>query len=140
MTFMDQSLGIENITYTGANVEPDGINPGVVHQRCGTGTVKGNRGTINDFEIPVGSLKLQNGNTVNLPFTKTTLANGESTATIVHDLRLGGDAPHDPHDRLAAAQTTTQSTYHFTLESADQINDESSASCRTRSVLSAREI
>jgi flagellar hook protein FlgE len=126
MTFMDQSLGIENITYTGANVEPDGIDPGVSINGSGQVRVKGNRGTINDFEIPVGALKLQNGNTVNLPFTKTTLANGESTATSFTIYDSVGTPLTIRMTAWRAAQTTTQSTYHFTLESSDQINDESS--------------
>jgi flagellar hook protein FlgE len=124
MAFMDQSMGIDNITYTGANVEPDGVNPGITLNASGQMLIKGNRGVNNDIEIPVGAIKKQGGGTVSLAYTKSTVANGESTTTSFTIYDSKGTPLTVRMTAWRDGQTSAESSYRFTLESAHQRPDE----------------
>ena len=126
MAFFDQSIGIENITYSGANVEPDGVQPGVSINGTGQIQIKGNRGTVNDFTIPVGALVNQSGSSINLPFTKSQTANGESTVSAFTIYDSLGTPITARITSWLDAQSTTETKFHYTIESADQKNDETS--------------
>jgi len=134
MTFMDQAIGIENITYSGSNVEPDGINPGITLNASGQMRIKGNRGTNNDIDIPVGAIKKQGGGTVNLAFSKSTVANGESTTTSFTIYDSKGTPLTVRMTAWRDGQSSTESSYHFTLESADQRPDESTGIMQNKDI------
>jgi flagellar hook protein FlgE len=116
--FIGDTLGLQ--TGGAIPVDADGIPVGVSIDPSGQLVVKGNRGTANDFDIPVGSMTVA-GNSVPISFTSgANRANGESAVTnfTIYDSQ---GAPLDV--RMAAymeSQGPNQTTYRYTLESADQ--------------------
>src|SRR5262249_6435030 len=116
--YLGDTLGLQ----TGGTipVDADAIPVGVSLNAGGQLLVKGNRGTVNDFDLPVGPMSGA-GSAVPIPFTPAaSRANGESAATnfTIYDSQ---GTPLDV--RMSAymeSQVPNQTTYRYTLESADQ--------------------
>ena len=117
--FMDETLGI----HSGGDVPNDGntgAQPGVVLNN-GQIEITGNQGKVNEISIGLGALQ-SDGSTINLPFTKTATANGESTLTdfTIYD-SLG--SPINVRISLAKESETEDSvTFRYFMESADNAN------------------
>lgn len=117
-TFIGDTLGLQ----TGGTipVDSDGIPVGVSINASGQLVVKGNRGIVNDFDIPVGSLAA-NGNTVPLTFTPTgPRANGESTTTSFTVYDSLGSPLKVQMSAYMESQSPNKTTYRYLLTSADQ--------------------
>lgn len=116
-TFMRDTMGLQ----TGGTIPTDAdaiaVGTSIVGGQI---RIKGNRGTVNDFDLPVGSMTV-NGAAVPLSFTASAnRANGESTVTAftVYD-SLGTDLTV----RMSAyleSQASNVTTYRYMLESPDQ--------------------
>ncbi len=102
-------------------VDADGIPVGVSINASGQILVKGNRGTVNNFSIPVGSITA-GGNAVPIPFTPspTVIANGESATTTFTIYDSLGTPLTVRMSSYMESQTSNKTTYRYTLESADQ--------------------
>ena len=116
--FVGDTLGLQ----TGGSipVDADGIPVGVSIDPSGQLVVKGNRGTANDFDLPVGSMTVA-GNSVPIAFTAgANRANGESAVTnfIIYDSQ--GTPLNVRMSAYMESQGPNQTTYRYTLESADQ--------------------
>jgi len=121
MNFLDNAYGLQS---TGSPDFPiptdaDGIPVGVHVTAGGVLQIKGNRGTVNDIDLPVGSLNGPNG-AVPLGFTAgMNRANGESTTTsfIVYDSL--GQAITVRMSATLESQDSNSTTFRYFLESAD---------------------
>ncbi len=116
-TFMSDTLGLQ----TGGTipVDGDGIPAGVSINASGQLVVKGNRGTVNDFNLPVGSMTA-GGNAVPISFTSGETANGESTTTTFTVYDSLGTPLNVRMTAYMESQGPNNTTYRYTLESADQ--------------------
>ncbi len=117
-TFMGDSMGLQ----TGGTipVDGDGIPVGVSINAGGQLLVKGNRGTVNDIDIPVGAMTV-NGVSVPIAFTPSVpRANGESTTTTFTVYDSLGTPLAVRMSAYLESQSANKTTYRYTLESADQ--------------------
>jgi flagellar hook protein FlgE len=117
-TFISNTLGLQ----TGGTipVDGDGIPVGISINGSGQLVIKGNRGTVNDFDIPVGALTV---NSTSVPITFTpgiNRANGESTTTSFTVYDSLGTALNVRMSAYKESQGPNKTTYRYTLESADQ--------------------
>jgi flagellar hook protein FlgE len=100
-------------------VDGDGIPVGVSIVG-GQILVKGNRGTVNDIDLPVGSMTV-NGNSVPIAFTPgVPRANGESTTTTFTVYDSLGTPLNVRMSAYMESQGPNKTTYRYSLESADQ--------------------
>ena len=118
LSLIQGNLGLQ----TGGAIptDADSIAVGASVNTSGEIQIKGNRGTVNDFDLPIGALTV-NGVALNLPFTAgTNRANGESTQTsfLVYDSL--GSAVTVHVSAVMESQSTNQTTYRYFLDSADQ--------------------
>ena len=117
-TFISDTLGLQ----TGGTipVDGDGIPVGVSINAGGQLLVKGNRGTVNNFSLPVGSMTA-NGNGVPIVFTPgVATANGESSTTTFTVYDSLGTPLNVRMSAYMESQGPNNTTYRYTLESADQ--------------------
>jgi len=117
-TFIGDTLGLQ----TGGTipVDADGIPVGVSINASGQLLVKGNRGSVNDISLPVGSITAD-GNSVPITFTPgATPANGESTTTTFTVYDSLGTPLNVRMTAYMESQSPNKTTYRYTLESADQ--------------------
>lgn len=117
-TFMSDTLGLQ--TGGAIPVDADAIPVGVSINAGGQLLVKGNRGTVNDFDIPVGSITVNN---IGVPvvFTPSVArANGESTTTTFTVYDSLGTPLNIRMSAYLESQGPNNTTYQYTLESADQ--------------------
>lgn len=121
MTFMDNTLGLQGPPqFPAVPTDADGIPVGVSLTAGGQLQVKGNRGTISDFNVPVGSLTI-NGNVVPLGFSAgVDRANGESAATTFTVYDSLGTPITVRMTATLESQASNSTTYRYFLESADQ--------------------
>jgi flagellar hook protein FlgE len=116
--FYSDTLGLQ----TGGSipVDADGIPVGVSINAGGQLLVKGNRGTVNDFDLPVGSMTVS-GIGVPIVFTPSVpRANGESTTTTFTVYDSLGTPLNIRMSAYMESQGPNNTTYRYTLESADQ--------------------
>lgn len=102
--FLSQTLGINTqaglqSTTAGASVLPSGALQ-----------LAGNLGTLSDFNIDAGSLRLSTGGSVNFPTTKTQTADGESVLT-----------QFVAYDSLGSAVTVTATAYLQSLGAGNSV-------------------
>jgi len=117
INFMDDSMGIQD--YTLPTAEPDGIPPGI-SVVGGQIQIKGNRGTVNDFDLPVGTF-IVNGSTVPITFTPTgPRADGESTVTTFTVYDSLGTSITVRMSAVMESQVSNATTYRYFLETPDQ--------------------
>jgi flagellar hook protein FlgE len=117
-TFISNTLGLQ----TGGTipVDGDGIPVGISINGSGQLLIKGNRGAVNDIDIPVGSMTV-NSTTVPIAFTPSlNRANGESTTTTFTVYDSLGTALNVRMSAYMESQGPNKTTYRYTLESADQ--------------------
>lgn len=116
--FMKETLGIQS--YTPPSTEPTG-GPSTfgVDDSSGQIRILGNRGTANDFDIPVGSLRT-NGNVVSIGFTPSRRADGESASTAFTVYDSLGNALTVRMTAIMESQDSSATTYRYFLESPDQ--------------------
>jgi flagellar hook protein FlgE len=118
MNFIRDTLGIQ----TGGTIptDADGIPAGVSLTAGGQLLVKGNRGTVNDFEMTVGQMTI-GGSAVPLSFTPDpTRADGESTVTAFTLYDSLGTPLNVRMTAYMESQASNRTTYRYLLESADQ--------------------
>lgn len=116
-TFLVDTLGIQS--YTLPTAEPDGVAIGA-SVVGGQILIKGNRGTVNDFDIAVGSLT-SNGATVPITFTPSTnRADGESTLTSFNVYDSLGTSLNVRMLAVMESQSANSTTYRYFLESPNQ--------------------
>lgn len=116
--FISNSLGLQ----TGGTVpvDADGIPVGVSINTSGQLIVKGNRGTVNDFNLPIGSMTVA-GIAVPIAFMAgANRANGESAATTFTVYDSQGTPLNVRMSSYLESQGPNRTTYRYTLESADQ--------------------
>lgn len=122
-TLMDETLGLQG--GVGIPLET-GVTPNVVPQiqlnAAGEIEVIGNRGTVNDLDVTIGDLVLISGGTpatLDLAFTETQTADGESTITdyIVFD-SLGQEV-NIKFTTYLESRDSTSSTFRYFVESND---------------------
>jgi flagellar hook protein FlgE len=117
-TFINNTLGLQ----TGGTipVDGDGIPVGISINGSGQLVIKGNRGAVNDIDLPVGSMTVNN-TTVPIAFTPgLNRANGESTTTTFTVYDSLGTALNVRMSAYMESQGPNKTTYRYTLESADQ--------------------
>ncbi len=115
MDFLDQAMGLQT---TGVPVDADTIAVGV-DISAGMIRVKGNRGTVNDISIPVGS-QVMNGGVIGLDFPRTGQpADGESTFTTFVVFDSLGQALNVRMSAYKESSTTNTTTFRYLLESDD---------------------
>lgn len=121
MTLMDNTIGIHSDG--GVTIPQEGgVDPQVRLNSSGKIEIIGNRGTVNDVDITLGDLVVNDGtttSTLDLPFTKSQTADGESTITdfIVYD-SLGQEV----NVKLTAyleSRDGSSSTFRYFAESVD---------------------
>ncbi len=121
MALMDNTIGIHSDG--GVSIPQEGgVDPQVRLNASGKIEVIGNRGTINDIDITLGDLVVNNGTTtatLDVPFTKSQTADGESAITdyIVFD-SLGQEVNIKLTTYLEARDGTS-STFRYFAESVD---------------------
>lgn len=118
MDFMRDTLGLQ----TGGSIptDADAIPVGVSITAGGQIRVKGNRGTVNDFEIPVGSMTVS-GTTVPISYLPSAnRADGESTTTAFTMYDSLGTAMTVRMSAYMEQQVANRTTFRYLLESADQ--------------------
>lgn len=115
MDFIDQAMGLQTAgTPTDADTIPVGVDID-----SGTLRVKGNRGTVNDISLPIGSL-LMSGNVVGMDFGSIgDPADGESTLTTFVVFDSLGEALNVRMSAYKESQTTSSTTFRYLLESED---------------------
>lgn len=120
-TLMSNTLGLQGPpAYPNVPTDADGIAVGVSIDSTGAFQIKGNRGTVNDFDIPVGSLT-QGGSAIPIAFTAgTNRANGESATTTFTTYDSLGTAITVRMSAVLESQGSNSTTYRYFLESADQ--------------------
>ncbi len=118
--FMTQTLGLQSVP--ASETDADGISVGASITAGGQIQIKGNRGTVNDFNIPVGSLT-SNGTAVPLSFTPgPNRANGESTATSFTVYDSLGTPLTVRMSAVLDSVAPNATTFRYFLESPDQQN------------------
>ncbi|MBI3863957.1 MAG: flagellar hook-basal body complex protein [Planctomycetia bacterium] len=115
-TFFSNSLGLQ--TGGGIPVDADAIPVGVSIVG-GQILVKGNRGTVDDFTIPIGSMTI-NGAAVPISFTPTSVADGGSATTTFTVYDSLGTPLNMRMTAYLESQVSNKTTYRYLLESADQ--------------------
>jgi len=117
-TFINDTLGLQ--TGGSVPVDADGIPVGVTLNGSGQLVIKGNRGTVNDFDIPIGALTVNN-NAIPISFTPSAnRANGESTTTNFTIYDSLGTPLNVRMSAYLESQGPNKTTYRYTLESDDQ--------------------
>jgi len=121
MNFIDNTLVLQGPpANTDVPTDADGIAVGVSLTAGGQVQVKGNRGTINDFNIQIGSLT-NNGNVVPFGFTAgANRADGESAATSFTVYDSLGTPLVVRMTATLESQASNLTTYRYFLQSADQ--------------------
>ncbi len=126
MTMMDNTIGIHSDG--GVTIPQEGgVDPQVRLNSSGQIEIIGNRGTVNDIDITLGDIVVDNGttaSTLDLPFTKSQTADGESTITdfIIYD-SLGQEV----NIKLTAyleSRDGSSSTFRYFAESVDDSDDD----------------
>src|SRR5262249_1262861 len=101
-------------------VDADGVPVGVTINPSGQLVVKGNRGTVNDVSLPLGTITV-NGNTVPIGFTPgANRANGESASTSFTIYDSTGTPLDVRMSSYLESQSQSGTVYRYMLESADQ--------------------
>ncbi len=115
--FISDTLGLQ----TGGSipVDADGIPVGVSINGSGQIVVKGNRGSVNDFSIPAGSMTA-GGIAVPLAFTPGQTANGESATTTFTMYDSLGTPLNVRMTSYLESQGPDSTTYRYLLESPSQ--------------------
>ncbi|HEY3965951.1 MAG TPA: flagellar hook-basal body complex protein [Planctomycetaceae bacterium] len=117
-SFMSGTLGLQS--GNGVPVDADGIPVGVSINSSGQLLVKGNRGTVDDFSIPVGSMT-DGGSAVPITFTPSaTTADGASATTTFTIYDSLGTPLNVRMTAYMESQSANNTTYRYMLESADQ--------------------
>lgn len=118
MTFIQDTIGIQS----GGSIptDADGIAAGVSLTAGGQLQVKGNRGTVNDFEMTVGEMTIS-GSAVPVSFVPNpNRADGESTVTAFTLYDSLGTPLNVRMTAYMDSQVSNRTTYRYFLESADQ--------------------
>ena len=115
-TFIGNTLGLQS---TGVPVDADGIAVGVSINASGQILVKGNRGTADDFSLPIGSMTA-GGGAVPIAFTPGQLANGESATTTFTAYDSLGTPLNVRMTSYLESQGPNSTTYRYLLESPSQ--------------------
>jgi flagellar hook protein FlgE len=115
--FISDTLGLQS----GGTVpnDPSGNPPGVTINAGGQIVVTGNRGTVNDISIPVGSMTA-GGATVPIVFTPTQTTNGESATTTFTVYDSLGTPISVRMSAYLESQGANLTTYRYLLESPTQ--------------------
>jgi len=101
-------------------VDADGIPVGVSLNAGGQLIVKGNRGTVNGFDLPIGSMTVA-GSSVPITFVPgASRANGESATTTFKVYDSQGTALNVRMSSYMESQSANKTTFRYTLESVDQ--------------------
>ena len=117
MNFMTEAIGLQS---TGVPTDADGIAVGATVTAGGQIQIKGNRGTVNDFELPVGSMQV-NGAPLAVAFNRQgTAADGESTVTAFTVYDSLGTALTVRMSAVLESQNSATTTYRYFLECPDQ--------------------
>lgn len=120
LDFMTGTLGLQT---SGVPTDADSIAVGATVTAGGQIQIKGNRGTVNDFELPVSALQV-NGAPLSVGFSlQGTAADGESTITAFTVYDSLGTALTVRMSAVLEDQTGASTTYRYFLESADQPGD-----------------
>lgn len=116
-TFISDTLGLQ----TGGSipVDADAIPVGVSINGSGQILVKGNRGSVNDFNLPIGSMTA-GGTAVPISFIPSQTANGESATTTFTAYDSLGTPLNVRMTAYKESQSANNTTYRYQLESADQ--------------------
>jgi flagellar hook protein FlgE len=118
--FISDTLGLQPSGVGNPPVPTDAAGPvGVSITAGGAIQVIGNRGTVNDFSLPVGSLSA-GGNAVPLVFTPSQVANGESTTTTFTLYDSLGTPLNVRMTSYLESQSANDTTYRYLLESPSQ--------------------
>ncbi len=116
--FIGNTLGLE--TGGAIPVDGDGVPVGISLNASGQLVVKGNRGTANDFDLPVGSMTVA-GSSVPIPFVPgANRANGESATTTFKIYDSLGTPLNVRMTSYMESQSPGKTTYRYTLQSVDQ--------------------
>jgi len=115
--FISGTLGLQ----TGGTVpvDADAIPVGVSINGSGQILVKGNRGTADDFNLPIGSMTA-GGTAVPISFIPSQTADGESATTTFTAYDSLGTPLNVRMTAYKEAQSPNNTTYRYLLESADQ--------------------
>ncbi len=118
MTFINDTLGIQS---SGVPNDPSGggTPPGVAIDGTGHIIVTGDRGAVDDFSLPIGSMTAS-GLAVPIAFTPTQTANGESATTTFTVYDSLGTPLNVRMTAYLETQSSNNTTYRYLLESADQ--------------------
>ena len=116
-TFISGTLGLQ--TGGAVPVDADGIPVGVSINGSGQIVVKGNRGSVDDFNLPIGSMTA-GGVAVPLAFTPSQTANGESTTTTFTVYDSLGTPLNVRMTSYLESQGSNNTTYRYLLESPSQ--------------------
>ena len=121
MTLMDNTIGIQGDG--GVSIPQEGgVDPQVRLNSSGQIEVIGNRGTINEIDITLGDLVVNNGTTtatLDVPFTKSQSANGESAITDIIVFDSLGQEVNVKLTTYLEARDGTSSTFRYFAESVD---------------------
>jgi flagellar hook protein FlgE len=116
--FINDTLGLQ--TGGSVPVDADAIPVGVTLNGSGQLVIKGTRGTVNDFDIPIGAMTVNNS-AIPISFTPSaTRANGESTTTNFTIYDSLGTPLNVRMSAYLESQGPNKTTYRYTLESDDQ--------------------
>jgi flagellar hook protein FlgE len=117
MDFMTQGLGLQT---SGVPTDADSIAVGATVTAGGEIQIKGNRGTVNDFELPVSTIR-SNGTPVSINFTRQgSAADGESTVTAFTLYDSLGTPITVRMSAVLESQSNTTTTYRYFLETPSQ--------------------
>ena len=116
-TFISNTLGLQ--TGGSVPVDGDGIPVGVSINGSGQIVVKGNRGSVDDFNLPVGSMTA-GGVSVPIIFTPSQTANGESATTTFTVYDSLGSPLNVRMTSYLESQGSNSTTYRYLLESPSQ--------------------
>jgi len=121
MTLMDNTIGIQGDG--GVSIPQEGgVDPQVRFNSSGKIEVIGNRGTINELDITLGDLVVNNGTTtatLDVPFTKSQSADGESAITDIIVFDSLGQEVNIKLTTYLEARDGTSSTFRYFAESVD---------------------
>ena len=113
MDFLDETLGLQS---NSVPTDTDGIAVGV-DLSGGMIRAKGNRGSVNDISVPVGSM-VMNGGVVGLDVPRNgEAADGESTFTTFVVFDSLGEALNVRMSAYKESETTNSTTFRYILES-----------------------
>ena len=118
MTLISDVYGLQS----GSTIPQDsGVDPGVSITSTGTLRILGNRGTVNDLSLTVGDISKtdSSGNltTVDMPFTKQSTADGESSVTEFVVFDSLGQAVDVKLTSVLESRDSTGATFRYFLES-----------------------